>query len=228
MDPALGSLTAASAALVGTHFALSHPLRPRLAQRLGEAGFLALYSLIAAGCMAWIYFAFTAIPVQTMPLWPGFDDLSWALASALTLVALVLFTGSLTGNPALPAPGAKSAAARAPSGVFRVTRHPMMWGFALWAIAHMIAAPTARTLIVATAILVLALVGAYLQDGKKARLMAGSWQQWQGRTTYWPRPGRLLSAGWLVWTVAITLWLVLTYAHLHAGDWAAGIWRWVL
>ena len=227
MDPALGSLIAASAALVVTHFTLSHPLRPVLAKGLGEGGFLGLYSLVAAACMVWMYYAFTAIPVQQTPLWPGFDDVSWAIGSLLTLVALVLFTGSLTGNPALPAPGAAEAAEREPAGVFRVTRHPMMWGFAFWAIAHILAAPTARTLTVSTAILVLALVGAYLQDRKKARLMGNSWRTWQGTTTFWPRLAELPRAGFTVWIIATALWLALTYAHLHAGDWAAGIWRWV-
>ena len=137
MDPALGSLIAASAALVVTHFTLSHPLRPVLAKGLGEGGFLGVYSLVAAACMVWMYYAFTAIPVQQTPLWPGFDDVSWAIGSLLTLVALVLFTGSLTGNPALPAPGAAEAAEREPAGVFRVTRHPMMWGFASVSYTHL-------------------------------------------------------------------------------------------
>src|SRR3546814_12126735 len=65
------------------------------------------------------------------PLW-AVDDPLWALASLIVLVASILFMGSLVGNPALPAPGAAATAQRAPRGVFAITRHPMMWGFALW------------------------------------------------------------------------------------------------
>jgi uncharacterized membrane protein len=32
-------------------------------------------------------------------------------------------------------------AAKVPTGVFRVTRHPMMWGIALWGLSHMLVAP---------------------------------------------------------------------------------------
>ena len=46
MDPLL-SLVAASTAFVGSHFALSHPLRAPLVGALGEAGFRVLYSLVA-------------------------------------------------------------------------------------------------------------------------------------------------------------------------------------
>jgi hypothetical protein len=43
MDAALTSLLAAALAFVGTHFALSHPLRAPL----GKASFLRLHSLVA-------------------------------------------------------------------------------------------------------------------------------------------------------------------------------------
>jgi uncharacterized membrane protein len=220
------SLILACALFVGSHFAMSHPLRAPMVRVLGEKGFAGVYSLVSLAQFAWIWLAFTAAP-SAVPLWPGFDDVSWAAASALTLVAMVLLAGSFAGNPALPAPGAEAAALREPTGVFRVTRHPMMWAIALWALAHMIAAPTVRTLVVAFAMGFLALAGAAGQDAKKARLMGASWQSWAARTSYWPRLGALFSAGWKWWLIGTALWLAATFAHIHAGGWAAGVWRWV-
>ena len=52
------SLIAACALFVGSHFLLSHPLRAPLVGRMGEKGFLGLYSLVALvsfGWMAWAY-----------------------------------------------------------------------------------------------------------------------------------------------------------------------------
>ena len=226
MNLALTSLIAAAVTFVGAHFALSHPLRSPLVKVLGEKGFLALYSLMALASFVWMVSAFKVAPVDP-PFWPGFDDISWTAASVLTMVALVLLTGSLFGNPALPAPGAAKAAAKEPRGVFKVTRHPMMWAIALWAIAHLIAAPTARTLVVASAMLVLALVGAHLQDRKKAALMGTAWQSWQAKTSYWPKVGALFSVGWLWWVLGLALWLGITHAHIAMAGWAAGVWRWV-
>ena len=163
MDP-LTSLAAASIAFVGTHFALSHPLRAPIVGAIGEGAFRGLYSLVAAGCMIWMYLAFKAAPGADLG---GSGEIGWAIATLLTLPALVLFLGSLKGNPALPAPGALRAAARDPAGVFAVTRHPMMWGVALWAVAHIVLWWDWRSVIFASALLVLALVGSHLQDRKK-------------------------------------------------------------
>jgi len=226
MEP-LVSLIAASTTLVGSHFAMSHPLRAGMVAVLGERGFQAVYSIVSLAALGWMYFAFKAM-APAVPYWPGFDDVSWAVASVLTLVAMVLLGGSFAGNPALPAPGAQAAARQEPRGVFRVTRHPMMWSFALWAAAHIIAAPTSRTLVVAIAILILALMGAHLQDRKKEALMGVAWAGWEAKTSYWPRVGALFSVGWLWWLVGTALWLAFTYAHIHPSGWAAGIWRWVV
>ena len=209
---------------MGTHFALSHPLRAPLVRLLGATGFMLAYSLVAVACMAWMYFAFIDAPGGGLP---GTGEIGWAITTALTLPALVLFFGSLRGNPALPAPGADRLTARDPSGVFAVTRHPMMWGFALWAIAHLVLWWSWRTNIVALAILILALVGAHLQDRKKQALMGQAWARWETKTSYWPRWSRLFSPGAGLWLLATLAWLAITWWHIRAGGAPAGIWRWV-
>ncbi len=227
MDPTLVSLIAACLALVGTHFAMSHPLRGALVRMFGAAGFQIVYSLVSLAAMVWIYLSFAATGAAAPPLWPGFDDVSWAIGSLLTLIAMVLFAGSFIGNPALPAPGAEEAAKAPPHGVFLVTRHPMMWGFAIWAIAHMVAAPTPRTLVVASAVLVLALIGAHFQDRKKQALIGEAWALWESRTTYSPHWSKFPSVGPLPLLGGLGLWLVLSWSHLPLGGIAAGVWRWL-
>lgn len=226
MEQGLLGLIAASAAFVGTHFLMSHPLRRPMVGVLGAGGFQAVYSVVSLLCMGWMYLAFTATP-PSVPLWTGFDDASWVAASVLTLMAMVLLAGSMVGNPALPAPGAAEAARREPQGAFRVTRHPMMWGFALWAMSHMIAAPTGRTLVVALAVLILALVGAHFQDGKKEVQMGEAWAEWESRTSYWPRLGQIGAIPAKTWIIGAVIWLAASWAHIPAGGGAAGVWRWL-
>jgi uncharacterized membrane protein len=224
MSPAIVTLIAASVAFVGTHVLLSHPLRAPLANALGEKGFLGLYSLVALGSFLWMVHAFGEAPAGDLG---GSGIVGWIFASLLTIPALVLFLGSLWKNPALPKPGAKPEIARTPRGVFAVTRHPMMWGFALWAIAHIALWWDVRTLIVAGSVLFLALVGASLQDLKKERLMADAWLKWEVQTSYWPRWGALKSVNPLLWLLALAVWLGATWWHIHAAGIPAGIWRWV-
>lgn len=226
MDPLL-SLVAASIAFVGSHFALSHPLRAPLVGALGENGFRALYSLVALVTFVWAVVAFRAVGPSGPVLWYAMGDIGWAVATLVMLVASVLLAGSFVGNPALPAPGAASLAARGPHGVFHVTRHPMMWSFALWAATHLLLSPTARQIVMAGAIGLLALVGAHLQDRKKEGLMGEAWAGWEAQTSYWPRFGKLVRAGPVAWIGGVIIWLAATYGHIHANGMPAGIWRWV-
>jgi uncharacterized membrane protein len=225
------SLIAACVAFVGFHFLLSHPLRAPLVSAIGAGPFQGLYSLVALVSFAWIVLAFRAVPPE--PLWWVPGDLLWLAATLAMLLASILFVGSLFGNPAFPG-RPDTGAAPTPRGVFAITRHPMMWGFALWALVHAAVFPTDANMVLTAAILTLALAGAALQDRKKAALRPGSWPEWQARTSYLPFAAQL--AGRVPWTLGdtralaggATLWLIATWAHTPLGGaLRAGIWRWV-
>ncbi len=226
MDTALASLIAAATAFVGSHFALSHPLRAPLVRMTGEKAFPALYSLVAFATFGWLVMAFRAFP-PAAPLWNGFAVGPWLIATLLMLLASVLLVGSFSGNPAMPAPNAAAMAARGPHGVFHTTRHPMMWSFALWSAAHALVSPTPRVLVLSLAIAVLALVGSHMQDRKKQVLMGAAWQGWEAQTSYWPKLGALGKAGAVPWLGGIALWLAATWAHGWLIAIPAGVWRWV-
>ena len=223
MSMALIELVAANVAFVGTHFAMSHPLRAGMVAKLGNAGFQIVYSLVSFATLAWVYLAFKDAPPADLPP-PG--DVEWAIATLLMLPAMVLFAGSLIGNPALPTPMAEKQARAEPKGVFRITRHPMMWGFALWALSHLVLHWSWRTTITAAAMGVLALVGARLQDRKKQALMGDAWAQWERKTSYWPQLSGFASAGALPWAVGLILFVFLSWLHMPLGNIPAGIWRW--
>jgi uncharacterized membrane protein len=225
MHNALLPLVAASASFLGSHFVLSHPLRKSLVKALGAQGFLAAYSIVAAATLAWMIVAFRHAPVEPM-LWNGMADLPWIAASVLAFVAMALFVASLIGNPALPQANVAGLSARPPKGVFRITRHPMMWGFALWALAHMLVAPTPRTLVLAGTIFVLALGGAWLQDRKKEALSGREWKTWVSRTRFVPGLSGWGGLGWM-WLVAAIVYMLATLAHVWFADVPAGPWKWV-
>jgi len=227
MDQALVSLLAASLAFVGMHFALSHPLRAPLVGALGDNGFRALYSLVALATFIWAAMAFRAVGPGGAPMWNGSSDALWAAATVIMLLASVLLAGSFQRNPALPDPRAAAHAALAPHGVFHVTRHPMMWSIALWAATHILLSPTPRQFILASAIGLLALLGAHLQDRKKESQMGDAWTGWEERTSYWPRFGGLARAGAIAWIGGLVIWLAATYGHIHANGIPAGLWRWL-
>ncbi len=224
MNASLWNLIAANIAFVGTHFAMSHPLRAPLVRMLGAGGFSIAYSLVSFATLGWVYFAFIAAPPADLP---GSGDIGWIIATLLTLPAMILLAGSFAGNPALPTPMAEAQARAEPKGVFRVTRHPMMWSFGLWAASHMVLFWSTRTMITALAMGFLALVGAKMQDRKKESLMGESWAEWESKTSYWPRWGQLFSVGAVPIIGGTVLWLAGSWLHLWQAGIPAGVWRWV-
>ena len=212
------SLALATLAFVGTHFAMSHPYRGRLIGQLGEAGFRLAYSLVAfvtLGWMIWVYGEADNIPLWTAPDW------AWIAGSIVMLVASILLVGSFLGNPAFPHPGAEKLAAKPARGVFAITRHPMNWSFALWALVHLSVYGSPRNLIVAAGILVLAIAGSIGQDRKKRAAIGRAWQDWEARTSFIPFAALIggrakwnaAFPGWIALGGGALLWLVVTSLH---------------
>ena len=224
MQP-MSLLITTCALFVGSHLLLSHPLRAGLAGRLGERGFMIVYSIVAIATFVLIVQAWRGMPPEP-PLW-AVDDPLWILASLLVLVASILFMGSLIGNPALPAPNAAQAAGGAARGVFAITRHPMMWSFALWSAAHVLVSPSPRVIVLSIAMALLALVGSHMQDRKKEQLMGAAWNGWEAQTSYWPLLAALGKAGLVPWLGGLAVWFAATWAHGWLIAMPAGLWRWL-
>jgi uncharacterized membrane protein len=229
----MAPLVTAMALFVGTHFLMSHPLRAKMVAGLGNNGFQIVYSIVSLATLLWAISAYRDAPLGA-PLWGSGDGLWWA-ASVLTLIGSILFVGSFIGNPAMPMPGATEAARSGARGVFGITRHPMMWGFALFAFSHILISPQISLIILAVGIIFLSLVGSAGQDKKKAVTMGADWSGWTAKTSYWPFG--LQFSGKASWATAypgrtpvlggLLVWLAITYGHGWFGIAGAGLWRWI-
>ncbi len=225
-------LIMALAVFVGTHFLMSHPLRAKMASALGTNGFQIVYSVISLATFAVALMIYRETP-DGAALWAVGDGL-WAVATLLMLVGSILFAGSIIGNPALPAPGAAALTKTNPTGALAITRHPMMWGFASWALCHLLVSPQPKMIALSVALGFLAIAGSAGQDRKKALLMGADWQDWKSRTSFIPFVGQI--SGQISWAAAMprrtvvlagfALWLIATRFHPAFGAPIAGVWRW--
>ena len=221
---ALLALELAATAFVGTHLLMSHPLRPGLVRALGERGFGLVYVVVSfATLYAMTHFYGPAAAEAPAPLWDA-GRAGWIVATILMWLGAILFVGSLRRNPAFPTGGKPVTSIGAARGVFAITRHPMMWGFAIWAIVHAIVYPTLAALSVSAAILFLALVGAAGQDRKKSRLVGEPWRDWVRRTSFVPFGRGFALPGTFALIGGTLLWLAATWAHGALGYRLAGIW----
>ena len=225
MDSTIIHLAIAMASFVISHFLMSGPLRRPLISALGAQPFLLCYSVVSLGTFAWAAVAYDRAAV-TAPLWSGMHPLAWIAGSILTIVALALILPSFVRNPALPGAKAAGLGTVVPTGVFTITRHPMMWGFSLWALGHIIVAPELRVMIFMGSLILLGLLGSHFQDQRKLAENTREFEPWQRRTSFWPdvRQFTRLKATWLV---AAVLWFIATVVHREAFGIPAGPWLWL-
>ena len=207
-------LIIAISAFVAGHELLSHPFRAPLVARLGQGGFALLYSVVAFGTLGWAVSLWRG--VEKNRLWEVSPAVHGICALAM-LFAAILFVGSVTApNPALMG----MSAGGSPRGVQRITRHSMMWSFAIWAMVHIILSADSRTIILASGILTLALFGAAMQDQKKKAALSGYREHVQA-TGFVPFGAQV--RGRLPWSSAnpglvaglggLALWGVILFAH---------------
>ena len=205
-------------AFVGLHFLLSHPLRGPLLRAVGEGPFRAIYSLIALitfGSMIYFYRVIGREPA----LWNA-GDAGWIAGTLLMWLAAIFFVGSFIRNPALV--GSKGPAG-GPSGVFMITRHPMMWSFAIWAAVHLTILAMPKALVFDGAIILLALVGAAGQDAKKLRELGETWHEWTSQTAFVPFTRGVENPGTVALVGGTLLYFLATWLHPVP----AGLWRWI-
>jgi uncharacterized membrane protein len=214
MDPYI--LYAAAIAFLATHFISSTPLRPLLAQALGERGYVVAYSLLAFATLGWMIWAYGKVPAE--PLWPG---LRLAPAILMPFSFILLACGLLSRNPTLVGADKLLKSPDPARGMIRVTRHPMMWGFILWAVAHILARGELKATVFFGAFLVLAALGALLIDRRKEATLGEDWQRFARVTSYFPflaiAQGRnrfvAKEIGWRNPAIGVALYAVFYWFH---------------
>lgn len=179
------SLLAACAFFIGIHIFISgSPLRGVIVGRVGERTYLALFSLLSLAGMVWLVRAYGR--AEGVWLWSPPQALRWAAP----VVALVAFAFGVIGLTT-PSPTATGGESRLEldepaQGMLRVTRHPFLWGVALWAALHLALNGNSASLVLFGSLLLLALIGPLLIDAKRQRVYGPQWQRFAAVTSNVP------------------------------------------
>jgi uncharacterized membrane protein len=207
-------LAVAALIWIGAHVGIAGSgLRRALAYRLGETGFRGAFSLLSFLAIAFLIASFSQAPL--VPLWVAPDWLRWALVAVMLAAFLLFATAVLARNPT--AIGGDAALRQEPRGVVRVTRHPMLWSFALWAAVHVLGNGDIASLLFFGAFLLTALAGMPSIDAKVARRDPEGWRHFAAATSILPfgaiASGRNRFApaeiGWAPVALGAALWAVL-------------------
>ncbi|HEV7267796.1 MAG TPA: NnrU family protein [Falsiroseomonas sp.] len=192
-------------------------LRDAAVARLGQGRFMIGFSVASVVSILLLVLAWRE--AETTFLWAAPGWLRWILAF-LMLPAFVLFMASHKRNPT--AVGNKGLGEE-PRGIQRVTRHPMLWSFAIWAFVHLLGNGDTASLVFFGAFLVTALAGMPSIDAKLARRNPEAWRGFAAKTSIIPF-GAILSGrnrlapgeiGWMPPVVGFVIWAALL--HFHRG-----------
>jgi uncharacterized membrane protein len=190
MTPTL-MLALASATFLVTHFVSSTPLRPALVARMGERPYQGLYVVVAFATLAWMSWAFAAAPRDV--LWTGLRHVPYFVMP----VAFVLLVCGFGRNPTIVGAEKFLRSEDPARGMIRVTRHPIMWSFMLWAAAHILARGDVKSLIFFGTMLVLAALGSVSLDFRKKS--NPDWARFASVTSHIPFQAVLEGRNRIVW-----------------------------
>ncbi len=216
------SLVLGTLFFVGIHlFVSGTTLRDTITDRIGELPYMGLFAVASLVGMVWMCSAYGDAP--TIELWgelPGARLLALVGTFAGFVLAVVGFT---TPSPTAAGGEALLEGDDPCKGILRVTRHPAMWGIAIWAAVHIPANGDAASLVFFAGLCWLALSGPGAIDRKRARKLGDKWESFASVTSNVPfgaiRDGRNQLVVGELGTWRIVASVVVWGGFLVAHDW---------
>jgi uncharacterized membrane protein len=181
----MGNLAAAAVFFLAIHFGVSGTaLRDRLVRRLGEKAYRGLFSLASLIGLIWLIRAYSRAPYEE--LWGQLVALK-PIASPLVLLAFLFVVVGLT-TPTPTSVGQETRLARdaQAAGIVRITRHPFLWGVALWAAVHLVINGDLASTLLFGSLLLLAVGGTASIDRKRRRAFGEHWARFANATSNVP------------------------------------------
>ena len=153
-------------------------------------------------------------------LWVGDEFKVWAVV--LMPVSLILIAaGGMTKNPSAVRQESALRTLGEPRGILRVTRHPIQWGIALWALLHVIARGDTASVIFFGGFALLSILGTVLIDARKSKAIGVDWERFASATSNIPfgaifqgrNQFRFEEIGWRKVLIGLALYFVLLFLH---------------
>lgn len=213
-------LALAALAWVLLHVVVAGPLRAVLVGRLGLPAYRGLFSVLSALSLAALIWTYGDAP--DVEIWKTTSTLALVPILTMPLAFLFLVASLRPGNPTMAGPDMVLKGELPVSGFTKVTRHPMLWGFAIWAAGHMVAGGDVATLLLAGAILVTALNGMVSIDRKRAAQFPQTWQRFREKTSIIPLAAvaegriRLKFSDIGIFNILVSAILYAVFMHWHA------------
>ncbi|MGF1453957.1 MAG: NnrU family protein [Alphaproteobacteria bacterium] len=218
------SLILAVLGFVGIHWGISGTrLRDVLVRRFGEGPYMAAYSVASLALIVWVARAYNSAVVSpdNAFLWMAPGALYHLGGLVMLLATLFVVIGITTPSVTMVQAGPTAVPKPMPKGIQRMTRHPFLWGVALWAAFHLIVNGDVASLVLFGGFLVLTVRGTWSIDAKRAKSMGPAWALYAQKTSNIPfaailkgkSPLGLGEIAWWQWLAALAIFFALFYGH---------------
>jgi uncharacterized membrane protein len=212
--------------LIVTHFGLSSTaIRPALVAKLGEQGFLGVYSLVSLATFGLLIYAYATVPRYEYAWFPN-PDLHWVTKVVMPLATILLLGGFMVRNPTQVGMEKLLEGGTDTRGLLRITRHPFLWAVILWSLSHIVVNGDFVSLAFFGTFLVLGGLGTVLLDRKKAAKLGANWAAFASVTSNIPFAAifagrnRFVPAElWLPGLVGLAGYALFYWLH----EWIAGV-----
>ena len=226
------SLLAAALTFILLHLLVSGTrLRDTLTGMMGQGPYMGLFSLTSVGVLVWLGFAYAGgrSAAWNLSYW-DINPITRHIQISLMLVSMLLIVpGLLTPNPTSVRQEGALDREDVVQGMLRITRHPFLWGVAVWAAGHLLVNGDRASLVLFGCMLFLALIGTTSIDAKRKRALGATWDSFAAKTSNVPFAAILagrqkLSIGEIGWwriAIAVGVYAALLFGHPYAFGVAA-------
>jgi len=213
-------LYTAAAVFLGIHLLISGTrIRDAITAAIGESPYTGLFSLASLGAIVWLVIAYNA--AQRSGADPVLYDLgAGARHLAIPAVAVAFFLGIqglLSPNPTSIRQEGAAGKEGTIQGVVRITRHPFLWGVAIWSAFHLAANGDLASVVLFGTFLALSILGTFSIDAKRKRKMGAAWDAFAAKTSNIPFGVKIRGRvseffGWRFWVTAV-VFLAVLFSH---------------
>jgi uncharacterized membrane protein len=216
-------LVAAAAVFLLIHLVVSGTrLRDTITGTIGIAPYMGLFALASIAVLVWLGLAFAGARSGPDPAWWGATVATKWAQLAITLVAFLLVVpGLATPNPTSVRQEGALDKPDVVRGMLRITRHPFLWGVALWAAGHLLVNGDLAGLVLFGSLLVLSVFGTFSIDAKRKRTLGAKWDAFAAQTSNIPFAAiatsrqslKLGEIGWWRLALAVVIWVAVLWIH---------------
>ncbi len=185
----MSMLIAASVVFLAIHLLISGTrVRDALTGTIGEGPYMGLFSLASIGVIVWMAMSYKA--AQTT----GEDPVLWVaglglhhMALPIVLLAFIIgVPGLLSANPTSVRQEGSASKEGTVRGVLRITRHPFLWGVAIWSAFHLSVNGDEASVIFFGTFFALSVLGTFSIDAKRKRKLGDAWTGFAAKTSNIP------------------------------------------